>query len=155
MRLEHGRLTAMAYSTTTFGEVILVLPNGEIETDSQSPEMARLGFVPCGLLLAFRLASSLYRMEKSKCFLQHGVSLFNEHCISVPLTLRPTSELLAVHGAVPHAAHAFDEELMYVFEGRRLLRSPLHRFTHQLSGWVTDQGLRNSGRDNVLEEVGA
>jgi hypothetical protein len=41
VRLERGRLTAVGYSTTTFSEIILVLPNGEIEPDPQSPEMDR------------------------------------------------------------------------------------------------------------------
>lgn len=41
VRLERGRLTAVGYSTTTFSEIILVLPNGEIEPDANSPEMDR------------------------------------------------------------------------------------------------------------------
>lgn len=41
VRLERGRLTAVGYTTATFCEMILVLPNGEIEPDPRSPEMAR------------------------------------------------------------------------------------------------------------------
>ncbi len=41
VRLEDGRLTAIAYSTANFSEIIFVLPNGEIEPDPRSPRMAR------------------------------------------------------------------------------------------------------------------
>lgn len=41
VRLQHSRLTAVGYSTATFSEVIFVLPNGEIEPDPHSPEMAK------------------------------------------------------------------------------------------------------------------
>jgi len=42
VRLEGGRLTAIAYSTANFSEIILVLPSGEIEPDPSSSEMARV-----------------------------------------------------------------------------------------------------------------
>lgn len=41
VRIERGQLTAMAYSTANFSEIIFVLPNGEIEPDPRSLEMAR------------------------------------------------------------------------------------------------------------------
>ncbi len=41
IRLQGGRLTAMAYSTATFSEIIFVLPNGEVEPDPTSAEIAR------------------------------------------------------------------------------------------------------------------
>ncbi len=40
VRIERGRLIAMAYSTATFSEIIFVLPNGEVEPDVHSSEMA-------------------------------------------------------------------------------------------------------------------
>jgi len=39
VRLQHGRLTAVAYANPTFTEIIFVQPNGEIEPDPDSPEM--------------------------------------------------------------------------------------------------------------------
>lgn len=41
VRLECGRLTAVAYSTAAFSEIIFVLPDGELEPDPRSSEMAR------------------------------------------------------------------------------------------------------------------
>lgn len=41
VRLEHGRLTALGYATPTFTEIIFVRPDGELEPDPDSPEMAR------------------------------------------------------------------------------------------------------------------
>jgi len=41
VRLKNGRLTAVGYATPTFTEIIFVLPNGELEPDPRSPEMAR------------------------------------------------------------------------------------------------------------------
>jgi hypothetical protein len=41
VRLEHGRLTAVGYATPTFTEIIFVQPNGELEPDPHSDEMAR------------------------------------------------------------------------------------------------------------------
>jgi hypothetical protein len=41
LRLEGGRLTAIAYSTAIFSEIIFVEPNGELEPDPISPEMDR------------------------------------------------------------------------------------------------------------------
>ncbi len=41
VRLQNGRLIAMAYSTVTFSEIIFVLPSGEIEPDPHSPAMAK------------------------------------------------------------------------------------------------------------------
>lgn len=41
VRIGRGRLTAIAYSNDTFSEIIFVLPNGEIEQDPHSPDMAK------------------------------------------------------------------------------------------------------------------
>lgn len=41
VRLQDGRLTAVGYATPTFSEIILVLPNRELEPDPHSPEMGR------------------------------------------------------------------------------------------------------------------
>ena len=41
VRIEGGRLTAMAYSSAVFCENIFVLPNGEIEPDPCSQEIAK------------------------------------------------------------------------------------------------------------------
>ena len=41
IRIERGRLTAVGYTTSEFSEIIFVMPNGEIEPDPRSPEMAR------------------------------------------------------------------------------------------------------------------
>lgn len=41
VRLQDGRLTAVGYATPTFSEIIIVLPNGELEPDPHSPEMGR------------------------------------------------------------------------------------------------------------------
>jgi hypothetical protein len=41
VRIGRGRLTAIVYSNDTFSEIIFVLPNGEIEQDPHSPDMAK------------------------------------------------------------------------------------------------------------------
>ena len=41
VRIEGGRLTAVGYTTSEFSEIIFVMPNGEIEPDPRSLEMAR------------------------------------------------------------------------------------------------------------------
>ena len=41
VRIERGRLVAIACSTATFSEIIFVLPNGEIEPEPRSPDLAR------------------------------------------------------------------------------------------------------------------
>jgi hypothetical protein len=41
VRIERGRLTAVAYSTAAFSEIIFVQPDGELEPDSRSPEMTK------------------------------------------------------------------------------------------------------------------
>lgn len=41
IRIERGRLTAVGYTTSTFSEIILVLPNGEIEPDPSSAHTAK------------------------------------------------------------------------------------------------------------------
>lgn len=41
VRIERGRLTAVAYSTKDWSEIIYVGPEGEVEPDPHSPEIAR------------------------------------------------------------------------------------------------------------------
>jgi hypothetical protein len=41
VRIERGRLTAVAYSTSDWSEIIFVGLDGEVEPDPRSPEMAR------------------------------------------------------------------------------------------------------------------
>lgn len=41
VRIQTGRLTAVGYATPTFSEIIFVLPNGELEPDPASAEIAR------------------------------------------------------------------------------------------------------------------
>ena len=41
VRLERGRLIAVGYATPTFSEIVFVQPNGELEPDPHSDEMAR------------------------------------------------------------------------------------------------------------------
>ena len=41
VRLRERRLTAVAYATPTFTEIIFIEPNGELEPDPKRPEIAR------------------------------------------------------------------------------------------------------------------
>jgi hypothetical protein len=40
VRIERGRLTAVAYSTSDWSEIIYIGPDGEVEPDPRSPEMS-------------------------------------------------------------------------------------------------------------------
>jgi hypothetical protein len=41
VRLQAGRLTAVGYATPNFTEIVFVQPDGELETEPRSREMAR------------------------------------------------------------------------------------------------------------------